>query len=278
MDIQGWRYYNHAAIPTTPPHIEPDLTPIKDGTIWKIDGSPLLARWTTDFDCGYETNWWYVIKDAPFDIADVSSKNQKSIRQALRKCYVKRVNFDDYIDAIYDCYLSAYAKYENADNLLERKQFIDYCYKLGENIDFWAGFETESNDLIGFLIVKVEDNYVELLIAKFNPNYSNKRVSDALYYAVLDFYLNNSKKTYVSSGSRNINHKTKTQEYKIERFGFRKAYCNLFIEYKPQVKLLVKVTYLLKNILIKFDGNTLIHQINSIIKMEEIVRGKNYKG
>ena len=50
MDIQGWKYYNHAAIPTTPPHIEPDLTPIKDGTIWKIDGSPLLARWTTDFD------------------------------------------------------------------------------------------------------------------------------------------------------------------------------------------------------------------------------------
>ena len=27
MDITGWEYYNHAAIPTTAPHISPDTKP-----------------------------------------------------------------------------------------------------------------------------------------------------------------------------------------------------------------------------------------------------------
>ena len=56
MQIDGWKYYNHAAIPTNPPHIEPNTQSIKDGSIWKINGSPLLARWTTEFDCETQTN------------------------------------------------------------------------------------------------------------------------------------------------------------------------------------------------------------------------------
>jgi len=55
MKINGWKYYNHAAIPTTAPHEKVNTQPIKDKTIWKMDGKPLFARWTENFDCGYET-------------------------------------------------------------------------------------------------------------------------------------------------------------------------------------------------------------------------------
>lgn len=58
MQIYGWKYYNHAVIPASAPHEMPDISPIIDGSIWEIEGAPLLARWTTDFDCGYQTNWW----------------------------------------------------------------------------------------------------------------------------------------------------------------------------------------------------------------------------
>ena len=58
MQIDGWKYYNHAAIPTTAPHEPVNMEPIKYGEIWKIKGA-LLARWTSDWDCGYETEWWY---------------------------------------------------------------------------------------------------------------------------------------------------------------------------------------------------------------------------
>lgn len=55
--IKGWKYYNHAMIPTTAPHKEVDTTPVKDGSIFEIKEKPILARWTSDWDCGYETNW-----------------------------------------------------------------------------------------------------------------------------------------------------------------------------------------------------------------------------
>lgn len=38
MQIDGWKYYNHAAIPTTAPHEIPNISPITDGSIWKSGG------------------------------------------------------------------------------------------------------------------------------------------------------------------------------------------------------------------------------------------------
>ena len=37
---EGWRYYNHAAVPMCAPHENPDLTSIKDGSIykWRVSG------------------------------------------------------------------------------------------------------------------------------------------------------------------------------------------------------------------------------------------------
>ena len=32
--MKKWKYYNHAAIPTTAPHEEVDLSPINNGSIW----------------------------------------------------------------------------------------------------------------------------------------------------------------------------------------------------------------------------------------------------
>lgn len=38
MEISGWKYYNHAAYPSTWPHEEVNTSPIYDKTIWKIRG------------------------------------------------------------------------------------------------------------------------------------------------------------------------------------------------------------------------------------------------
>ena len=64
--MKKWKYYNHAMIPMAAPHEEIDVEPNKK--FWKDNKKALFARWTSEFDCGYETNWWYVIKDEPFDI------------------------------------------------------------------------------------------------------------------------------------------------------------------------------------------------------------------
>ena len=58
--MTNWRKYNGALIPNTPPHIDINLTGIKK----KIkDDGVYFARWTTEFDCEYITDFWYVICD-----------------------------------------------------------------------------------------------------------------------------------------------------------------------------------------------------------------------
>ena len=269
MNISGWRYYNYAAVPTTAPHEEPDLSPLEDKSIWKMNRTPLLARWTTDFDCGYETNWWYLIRSAPFNMEDVSAKERKSIRQALKKSYVKRIDPAEHIDELYACYLSAFSQYETADNLKSRNQFINLT---SPSVECWGGFDTETDKLIGYMTVAVYDVYAEIQTAKFDPAYFKSQASDSLYYTLLSHYLEERGKQYVCSGSRNINHKTGTQEYKIRRFGYRKAYCRLHIEYNPKVKPIIKVLYIFRKLLRKLDKITRIHQINAVLLMEELVR------
>ena len=55
MKIDGWRYYNSAAVPTTPPNVDPCTEAVTSGEIWELDGNPILARWTSCFDCKVET-------------------------------------------------------------------------------------------------------------------------------------------------------------------------------------------------------------------------------
>ncbi len=39
MNIEGWQYYNHAAVPSCAPHEIPNLAPVSDGSIWKLENS-----------------------------------------------------------------------------------------------------------------------------------------------------------------------------------------------------------------------------------------------
>lgn len=273
MDIKGWTYYNHAAIPVTAPHQDPDLSPLEDKSIWSMPGRPLLARWTSDFDCGYETNWWYVIRTAPYNLEDVSAKERKSIRQALKKSYVKRIDIVQHLDELYACYLSAFSQYENADNKKLREHFINTT---DPRIECWAAFDTETDKLIGYMTVVVHDSYAAFQTAKFDPAYFKSQASDALYDTTLNHYLGERGKQYVCSGARNINHKTGTQEYKIRRFGYRKAYCHLHVDYTPKLKPIIKILYIFRRFLRKLDKISRIHQINAVLFMEELVREQKH--
>jgi len=275
MEIKGWRFYNHAAVPDCLPHEPVDITPIKDKRIWKLSDSagktPLLAQWTEDFDCDHETTWWYVIKDAPFVLEELPSKERKSIRQALRKCRVEKIRWEDHLEGLYACYKAAFSRYETAGKPRTVEEFYAQC--MGSSEEWWAGFDAETNMLLGYITTDVYDHCVAIVSLKFDPAFAKRQVCDALYCTVLDHYLNQCQKRYVSSGARNVNHISNTQEYKIRRFGYRKAYCRLCIAYRPGVRLIISVLYIFRKLLRKFDKIRGIHLINAVLLMEEIRRG-----
>lgn len=272
--IDGWDFYKKAWIPTCAPHETPDTAPIFDQKIWGEEyGSALFARWTTDFDCGYDTGWYYIIKEAPFDIQDLEAKSRKHIRQALKKTYVKKVDPREYAEQLYAVDLAVCKTYENY-KMYRTLEELQNC--TDEQIDYWAAFSAEDDRLVGFMKCRRMGAYVETLVGKYAPQDLNLRASDALHYSILEYYLNEKGYRYVCSGSKNISHKTNAQEYKIKSFGFRKAYCILHIHYRPGMKAVVNVLYVLRKLLGQFDNIGLIHKINGVLTMEEISRKQRH--
>ena len=269
--VKGWRYYNHAAVPTCSPHEMPDLTPIKDGSIWNMKGQPLLARYITDFDCNSVTSFWHIVKDGPFRLEELSKNYQKHIRKALERCEPRRINAKDYAEQIWEVTEAAYARYENADN---EKSYEEFMEALKEDTDeYWGAFSRETGELTGWMSCENNGTWSETKKAKYHPELqSYNRPSDVLHYAVLNYYLNELGQKYITSGTRSINHKTNVQDYKINHWNFRKAYCKVHVIYNPKIKWIIKLLYPVRGIFYLFDSITLIHQFNSLLKLEELTR------
>ena len=271
--ILGWQYYNHAMIPTTAPHEEPDLTPVMNGEIWK-ENKPLLVRWTSNWDCGYDTGWWYVIREGPFDLSELSTSSRRNIRKALRNCRVEKIEPSEWVDDLWRVFNEAIVRYENYEIPFDKDGFIREWIE-GEG-EFWAGFDNESRWMIGFAVFVLHDEWVDYQIAKYSTQYLKLRVSDAINATALDSYLNECGKRYVSDGERSILHKTNVQTYLMEHFGYRRAYCRLHVQYKKALGVLIKTLYPIRKTLKRFDSVNLIHQINALLMMEEIVRYGEY--
>ena len=150
------------------------------------------------------------------------------------------------------------------------------CLATSRREDAFAMLERLSQDVssnygaeAAYMIIQDCGDFIKTLIAKFDPDYSRCCVSDILYFTIVTHYINEQKKRYISSGERTINHVTGTQEYKIRRFGYRKAYCNLHIEYNPKIKWLMRILFVFRKLLAKLDKIRIIHLINSLLKMQE---------
>ncbi len=275
MLSQKWKYYNHAIIPTSTPHEIVDTTLVERGDIWKLYGKKaLFVRWTSNFDCGFETGWWYCIKDTDFDINALKSKRRYEITSGLKFCYAEKINPEKYTEDIFRCYKLANEEYKNTGKVIDKKVFLNNLIEdsKNRNKEYWGVFLKETKEMVGYAYNNVFGQYVDFTTIKFIPQYLHYKSSAVLVYAMLMEYRNKQKKRYINDGERSISHKTNFQEYLIKYFGFRKAYCMLHIKYRMIIKIVVYILYPFRRILLKMDKYHLFHYINAVLQMEEIVR------
>jgi hypothetical protein len=205
------------------------------------------------------------------ELKKLEAKKKKHIRQALKKSCVKKLSPLDYKEQMYEVYVEASKNYENF-RVISLQAFcknVENCVK--DKIEYWGAFDS-NNKMIGWMSVKNYGDWACIISAKFHPHYLNLGPSDAIYYNILTYYLNETGVEYISSGEKNISHATNTQEYKIRTFAFRKAYCKLNIYYRPKYKLIVSLLYPMRRILKNFEKLNIVHKINGVLKMEEIIR------
>lgn len=271
--IKGWKYYNHAAIPSTAPHEIVDTTPIMNNEIWKTEEKPFLARWTSDWDCGYETNWWYVIKDRPFDISALKSKRRYEINKGNKNFVVKEIDPAEWGEDIYRVTVAAYETYpESYRPQISHDQFT-------AQVRYWSFYKTygafsiDDNTLCGYACLIKNGVYIDFCIMKAIPEKEKLGLNAAMVNMILvdnEDFLNNG--GYICDGARSIQHETAFQDYLEKYFEFRKAYCKLHIVYSPRYKMLVNFAYKFRNLIKVFEKNPMARKIIALLKMEEIYR------
>ena len=281
MSINGWKYYNHAMIPTGSPDEEVDTSSIENGEIWRNSsgGVPLLARWTSDWDCGFETVWWYTICDKPLNLTETKSNYRYKINKGSKNFDVHEIDPMEHIEELYHVFIAAYNSWPEKyrpqfthENMITLAQAL----KNDKQMICYGAFYRPSNELCGFMQVPTYESHVELQVQRVNPEYEKLQINAALVRYLLECNSENLKKKnfYILDGARSINHETHFQDYLEKYFGFRKAYCKLHVAYNPKIKWMIPLLYSMRKSLIKFDGIGIIHQVNAILKMEEIVRNQ----
>ena len=274
MFVDGWEYYNHAAIPTCAPHEMPDLTPINNGNIWKIGGgTPLLARWTTEWDCGYETNWWYVIKDTPFDISTLKAKRRYEINKGNKNFDVRIINPVEAIKDIYRVTIAAYSEWPKKYRPTTTREEIANSVKSWGGYRVFGAYLRETDVLYGYAIVIEHEKYVSFSVLRVDPEAERLGINAAIVSNILKAYDNRlHDRFYICDGERTIRHETAFQDYLEKYFNFRKAYCRVHVEYRGGMRFAVKILFPFRRIIKGYSriGN----KLQAILKMEEIVRQK----
>lgn len=275
--IKNWKYYNHAVIPDTPPHELPDLTPLKDGSIWNIDGKfPLFARYTTDFDCPKETDWYYLIKDTLYEPNLLDRKKRYNINRGRKNFEVKIIKPKEYLNELADVIDNSFKCYPTQYKPNFNK--LDFIKKIKngiwDNYIVFAAFDKTSGKIGGITLIKIQSNQIVTIQQKATEWAEKNRVN----YALVDGYLthfNNLLKEgyYINGGGKNLVHLTNWHEIKINYFGFRKIFCKLNIVYRPIIKPIVFILYLFRRSINSLKNKSpLLYKINAVLEMESIAR------
>ena len=263
-----WRKYNGSLIPDQPPHI---LVNDSENVIAKKikEHNSYFARWTSNFDCQKQTDFWYVINDRHLKIEDYSKNTRSKIRRGLKNCIVKVVSLDKIKEIGYECYKYAFENYNTHLQPKSNLEFADDLDTLDREWEFWGVFF--DGKLIGYSQNRIVKDYCDYSTIKFHPKYLKYYPSYALFFSMNNYYLNEMKFQYVNDGARSISHETNIQEFLIQKFQFRKAYCKLHLSYSYKFKMIILLLYPLKSIIGIFN-NTFAKKVSSVLKQEAIRR------
>lgn len=267
----GWRYYNHALLPTSAPHEKVNVSLLADKEIWKNQqGMVFFARWTSDFDCKSEEKWWYVIKDSEFDISALKAKRRYEINKGKKNFNIEVIQPQNYISEIIEIHKKAYEEYPE-----KYRPEVDE-QKLTKQIENWTGntliygaFSVEDNRLVGFAMLIKEKDHANFAMLKTIPLYERFGINAAIVAGILEDFADELKAGYyICDGERSLFHETNFQEYLEKYFGFRKAYCKLHIKFRPIVSFVLTILAPFKELL--SDTNALTTKIKVLLKYRSV--------
>ena len=256
---KAWRY-NGAS------HKEPHLTKTECKALLKQGG--LMVRNTYDFDIQKETHFWYIIKDSFDGFNGLKPRVRNKIRHANRYFDYKLISYEQFEKHVFPILEDTFAHYKVHDRTMNRVVFLDYLKQCQErHFDYWSIFLKNSEEMVGFCTVNNWEDCCEYGYSGIFFDYKNNGYYPyyGLYYHLNQYYLEKQGFRYVSDSARSITNHSEIQNFLIQNFNFRKAYCKLEIHYQWWMKIAVTLLYPLRKIIP-------IPQIKAILNMESMTR------
>jgi hypothetical protein len=233
-----------------------------------------MARYTTNFDCGFETPWYYIICDAPIELKKLNAANRYNINHGLKHFYVQKIGKNpENMRELYRVYKKSSERYTNFAPLNEF-DFIKMTINSFEDNVYYGAYYKKNNLLCGYASVKEHATVAGFSTMKLDQEYFKFGLTYVLVFWITNTYLEQKKFKYIHNGERSVRHDTEMQDFLLKRLGFRKAYTNLHIEYKFPFGLLIEICYPFRKLLGKLPG-ILFHNANSLLVQEEIARETN---
>ena len=265
-----WKYsiYRNAWRFTGPPHEEQKLDKEAYSNLLSMGG--LLVRNTYDFDCQKETCFWYVIKDRFGGLEELPSRVRNKVRNAFDNFGYQHITYDTMVKKAYPIIEETYADYPVHDRKMNPEIFRHYLDECKETaFDFWGIFEKESGELVGFCTVRLWEKSCEYGVTGILSKYKKSGYYPyyGLYHYLNSYYLEKQGFDYVSDSARTITEHSQIQDFLIQNFNFRKAYCRLEIHYKWWMKVAVKVLYTFRKMIP-------LQRVKAILNMEAMQRGQ----
>lgn len=257
--------YSKMLFPYFAPHVTPSLNKPEVLTELKKNKCFLL-RYPYNFDNTKSNYFWYIIKDSFIPLEDFSSNTRNQVKKGLKNCYVKKVDYNFIKENCYLIYKSALENYNQ--NYISEFEFKNASYN-EENRDFWVVFSNEDNTPIAYSSCLIQNNTCNYTYIKYHPRFLKLYPSYALHFEMDKYYLKENKFKYVNVGAKSISHETNIQDFLIQKFKYRRAYCDLAIIYRRDIKLIISILYPFKSIIKKLPKSS---KINSLLKQHELFK------
>lgn len=262
MMLDKYRLYKGAWIYGHNPHKELRLSDEDVKLLLKKGG--VMVRNVYDFDCSEETSFWYVIKDSFGGMAELSSKMRNQVKRCIKTMRVEKISSQTLLEHGYEVLVSAVDNYKVKATPPTKAEF-EFRIKNADENEFWACFDIETDRMVAFCMNAVTSESCEYRTMKAIPEYQKKYAYYGLIYEMNRYYLEERGLKYVNDGTRSITGHSNMQPFLIDKFHFRKAYCNMKIHYKWWLGVAIKLLYPLRNII-------KVSKVRAILNMESMAK------
>lgn len=259
-----YRLYKGAWIYASDPHKEKQLSKNELDSLFLNGG--MMVRNSFNFDCSEETSFWYVIKDSFGGMEELSSKMRNQVKKCFKTMRVEKISSEFLIEYGYEVFVAATDNYKVKAIPPTRSEFESRINNAEEN-EFWACFDLETDSIVAFCMNAVSNECCEYRTMKAIPEYQKKYAYYGLIYEMNRYYLEKRGLKYVNDGARSITNHSNMQPFLIDKFNFRKAYCNLEIHYKWWLSFVI-------NVLFPFRKMIPMRQVRALLDMEAMARGQ----